>query len=98
MKEESNIEIRDFMLAYVSNLLEDDTDLLWAAAKHAMLLCRLDQGKIKDWADVDRMAHAQRHVDQHMQIQKVMRKITLLMLHLSHVCTTCEYCLSDANS
>ena len=57
------------MLDYLINLLEDATDFSWASAKasHAVLLCRMEQGEIKGWAETKktdrvRRAHAQRHV------------------------------------
>ena len=66
MREEENFKCREFMLGYLVNLLEDATDLSWAAAKasHAVLLCRMEQGEVKDWTDVEkidriRRAHAQ---------------------------------------
>ena len=69
MREEVNLKNLEFMLDYMINLLEDATDFSWAAAKasHAVLLCRMEQGEVKDWTDVEkidriRQAHAQRHV------------------------------------
>ena len=69
MREESSIQNRDHMLDYLINLLEDSTDLSWASAKasHAVLLCRMEQGEIKSWAETEkidrvRRAHAQRHL------------------------------------
>ena len=59
---------REYMLDNVINLLDDTTDISWASAKasHAVLLCRMEQGKIVGWAEADRIdwvhrAHAQRH-------------------------------------
>ena len=47
-REESDIKIREHMLDYVIDLLDDATDFSWASAKasHAVLLCRMEQGKI----------------------------------------------------
>ena len=52
MREESNIQIKEYMLDYVINLLEDVNDFSWASAKasHAVFAllngagggCRLD--------------------------------------------------------
>ena len=65
MREEINEKNREFMLDYLVNSL----DFSWAAAKasHAVLLCRMEQGEVKDWSEVEkidriRRAHAQRHV------------------------------------
>ena len=48
MREDPVLENRDFMLDYVINLLEDVIDFSWSSAKasHAVLLCRIEQGKI----------------------------------------------------
>ena len=69
MREETYVENKDFMLDYVINLLDDAADFSWDSAKasHAVLLCRMEQGEIKGWSDVEkidrvRRAHAQRHV------------------------------------
>ena len=58
-----------FHVSYLINLLEDATDFSWASAKasHAVLLCRMEQGEIKSWAETEkidhvRRAHAERHV------------------------------------
>ena len=71
MREESNIQIKEYMLDYVINLLEDANDSSWASAKasHAVLLCRMEQGEVVGWSDVEkidriRWAHAQRHISQ----------------------------------
>ena len=55
------------MLEYVINA----NDFSWASAKasHAVLLCRMEQGEVVGWSDVEkidciRRAHAQRHVSQ----------------------------------
>ena len=48
IKEESDSKIRENMLDYCINLLEDATDFLWSSAKasHVVLLCRMEQGEI----------------------------------------------------
>ena len=72
IKEESDSKIRENMLDYCINLLEDATDFSWSSAKasHAVLLCRMEQGEIGSWSDTEkidrvRRAHAQRHVGTH---------------------------------
>ena len=57
------------MLDYLISLLEDAQDFSWDAAKasHAVLLCRMEQGEIEDFQQVEkidrvRRANAQRHV------------------------------------
>ena len=56
------------MLDYAINLLDGAHDFPWSSAKasHAVLLCRMEQGKIKSWIDTDKInrvhrANAQRH-------------------------------------
>ena len=68
MREDSNTKIREHILDYVIDLLDDATDFSWASAKasHAVLLCRMEQGEITSWLQrekIDRVrrAHAQRH-------------------------------------
>ena len=68
MREENCIQNKDAMLDYLISLLDDSNDLSWSSAKacHAVLLCRMEQGEIKDYTQTDltdrvRRAHAQRH-------------------------------------
>ena len=66
------------MLDYLINLLEDANDFSWATAKasHVVLLCRMEQGEVKSWSQVEKIdricrAHAQRHVTvSNVQCQK----------------------------
>ena len=62
------------MLNYLISWLDDANDFSWSAAKacHAVLLCRMEQGEIKDFTQTEaieriRHAHAQRHVAQNSQ-------------------------------
>ena len=81
MKEETNSEIKDSMLDYLVSLLDDANDFSWDAAKasHAVLLCRMEQGEIKDYTEshkIDRIrrAHAQRHSyssQNHQNVNKI---------------------------
>ena len=57
------------MLDYLIALLDDSNDFSWSAAKasHAVLLCRMERGKISDYTQADlvdrvRRDHAQRHI------------------------------------
>ena len=79
MKEEHNSEIKDAMIDYLVLLFDDANDLGWDAAKasHAVLLCRMEQGEIKSYTEVDkidrvRRVNAQRHhyPTNHPQISK----------------------------
>ena len=75
MRDESDKNCKEAMLSYLISLLDDANDFSWSAAKacHAVLLCRMEQGEIKDFTEtkgIDRVrrAHAQRHVTQSSQI------------------------------
>ena len=68
MKEEQNLKIRDNMLDYMISLFDDANDFSWDVAKasHAVLLCRMEQGEVKDYSQTEkidriRRANAQRH-------------------------------------
>ena len=67
-REESDIKVREHMLDYVIDLLDDATEFSWSSAKasHAVLLCHMEQGEINSWLETDKCdrvcrAHAQRH-------------------------------------
>ena len=63
-----NFSLRENMLDYLIFLFDDANDISWDAAKasHVVLLCRMEQGEIKDYSQtqkIDRIrrANAQRH-------------------------------------
>ena len=63
IREESDLKTKDFMLNYVTNLLDDATDFSWASAKasHAVVLCRMEQREIQSWSQtykIDRVCRA----------------------------------------
>ena len=65
-REEVNMDKKNAMLDYLGELMEDANDFSWQSAKsaHAVLLCRMEEGKV-EWTDtskIDRIrrAHAQR--------------------------------------
>ena len=45
------------MLDYLISLLDDCNDFSWSSAKasHAVLLCRMEQGEIKDFTETDKI-------------------------------------------
>ena len=49
--------MKEHMLDYVIALLEDANDFSWGAAKvnHAVLLCRMEQGEVCDFSDVQKL-------------------------------------------
>ena len=69
MRDEQDKTIQNSMLDYLIALFDDANDFSWDAAKasHAILLCRMEQGEIKNYAQVEkidrvRRANAQRHI------------------------------------
>ena len=69
MREETNQNLRDHMLNYLIDLMDDANDFSWSAAKasHAVLLCRMEQGEVTGYDQVDRIdrirrANAQKHI------------------------------------
>ena len=68
MREENDLENKNSMLDYLIALFEDVQDFSWdsARASHAILLCRMEQGEVKNYTEtgkIDRIrrANAQRH-------------------------------------
>ena len=55
MRDENCIQNKDAMLDYLISLLDDSNDFSWSSAKacHAVLLCRMEQGEIKDYTQID---------------------------------------------
>ena len=81
IREETNQNSKEAMLDYLISLLDDANNFSWSFAKacHAVLLCRMEQGKIKDYTQnvqIDRVrhAHAQRHVSNGNDIVKNIAK------------------------
>ena len=67
-QDESNIDVKNKMLEYLADLMEDAQDFSWASAKaaHAVALCRMEDGKLS-WnytqgLDRVRRAHAQKNI------------------------------------
>ena len=68
MGEATDQNLKNSMLGYLISLLDDSNYFSWSSAKasHAVLLCCMGQGEIKDFTVTDkidrvRRAHAQRH-------------------------------------
>ena len=99
IREESDMAIKEHMLDYVIDLLDDATDFSWASAKasHAVLLCRMEQGEIKSWSETEkidrvRRAHAQRHgnaqnIAQKGQDKSFTGKVTACVFYNKGSCT-----------
>ena len=77
MKEEKNVDSKEFMLDYLVLLLDDAKDFSWEAAKasHAVLLCRMEQVEIENYSQIEKTdriwrANAQRHIHPNSQFHK----------------------------
>ena len=69
MREETNQNLKDHMLNYLIDLMNDAKDFSWVWPRPAMLLCRMEQGEVTGYDQVDRIdrirrANAQKHVAQ----------------------------------
>ena len=51
MKEEPNSQNQKFMLDYLISLLDDANDFSW----DAVLLCRMEQGKVVSYQEIDKI-------------------------------------------
>ena len=65
VKDEKNVQVKQNMLEYLSEIMEDSHDFGWAAAKgaHAVLLCKMEEGRL-NWSDtqkIDRIRRAYAH-------------------------------------
>ena len=68
IREEPDVKVKNAMLDYVTDLMEDAQDFSWPSAKgaHALILCRMEEGKV-NWSMSDKLdrlrrAHAQKIV------------------------------------
>ena len=68
IREEKNVKIKNAMLEYMTDIMEDAQDFGWATANgaHALILCRMEEGKV-DWLSSEKLdrlrrAHAQKIV------------------------------------
>ena len=68
MREETNQNSKDAMLDYLISLLDGANDFSWNSAKtsHAVLLCQMEQGEIKDYTQTEQIDRLRRtHVQTH---------------------------------
>ena len=69
IRDESDIDVKQNMLEYLSEIMDDSHDFGWGAAKgaHAVLLCKMEEGRL-NWAEtskIDRIRRAHGHKVQH---------------------------------
>ena len=89
MKEEKNSEIKDSMLDYLVSLFDDANDFSWDAAKasHAVLLCRMEQGEIRNYTELEKIDRIRRaHAQRHSQPPKVIRMQTKQVKETTNPC------------
>ena len=74
IREEKSTKVKNAMLDYLSDLMEDAQNFGWASAKgaHALVLCRMEEGKV-DWLSSDKLdrlrrAHAQKVITNNTSI------------------------------
>ena len=71
--DEKDESVREKMLVYLSDLMEDANDFSWASAKasHAVLLCEIERGTVNssNTSHINRIrrAHDQRHTTSNKQ-------------------------------
>ena len=73
MREGTNQNSKDAMLDYLIFLLDDLNDFSWSSAKasHAVLLCHMEQGEIKDFTETNKIDKVRRaHVQKHTSISQ----------------------------
>ena len=61
IREESDLDTKNQMLEYLSDLMEDSHDFGWQSAKaaHAVLLCKMEENKIS-WNETTKIDHVRR--------------------------------------
>ena len=57
LREEQEPQVRGHMLDYLIALMEDAHDFSWDAARasHAVLLCRMEQGEVKNYTETEKL-------------------------------------------
>ena len=61
IRDENDVEVKNRMLEYLSELMEDSHDFGWASAKvsHAVLLCRMEEGRVT-WKEIHKIDQVRR--------------------------------------
>ena len=94
LREEQDPQVKEHMLDYLIALMEDANDFSWdvARASHAVLLCRMEQGEVKNDTEtekLDRMrrANAQRHVANVARKPQIFKRKPKVKYSLAHTTT-----------
>ena len=81
IKDEKDLKVKNAMLEYLTDLMEDARDFGWSSAKgaHALILCRMEEGKVNwlmsDKLDRLRRAHAQKIVNGQWVVAKARQNL-----------------------
>ena len=72
IREQSDLTVKNQMLDYISDLMEDSHDFVWQAAKgcHAVLLVKMEEGKVT-WGDTNKIDRIRRAHTQKIQSGQV---------------------------
>ena len=64
-REESDVDAKNTMLEYLADLKEDAHDFSWASAKgsHAVLLCKIEEGKVQRFTQQNHAQNAKKKSD-----------------------------------
>ena len=56
IRDESDLSVKNKMLEYLSDIMEDSHDFGWASVKgsHAVLLCKMEEGRIT-WEETNKI-------------------------------------------
>ena len=103
IQDQNIVELKNKMLEFLAEMMEDAQDLSWASVKaaHAVILCRMEDGKLT-WDDTEtidklRWAHGQKNVvgqnsNLAMNNQKIMKgKDNGLICKFYQICS-CNHC------
>ena len=82
MREETNQNLKDHMLNYLIDLMDDANDFSWGAAKasHAVILCLMKQGEVTGYDQVDRIDQIRKANAQNMWYRVLLAQIMLSII------------------
>ena len=89
MRDESDKNCKEAMLTYFISLLDDANDFSWSAAKacHAVLLCRMEQGGIKDFTQTEAIeSEGYMLKDMSLKVVKIKAKILSNEKRIAKIC------------
>ena len=97
IQEEADPKMKEYILDYVIELLDDATNFYWASTKasQAVLLCHMEEGEFQSWLETEKIdrvcrTHAQKHSSSQGRRTENTR-VYLLRLPLVHIITNVVY-------